>query len=157
MPGLDCPSYTAYLDGLIADGNGRPKRLPNVIALFEREAGDMAWRHHSEEPESRRKRDLVVRFAAVLGNYDYVFDWVFQQDGSIRVAVGATGVAEAKSVAEVTHDIVPGSATDGNGISKEPADAYGRFVDKNIVAVITITTSASGLTWTWTARRTLSS
>jgi Cu2+-containing amine oxidase len=72
--GLDCPEGAVYLDGLVADDEGRPKALPNVMCLFEREAGDMAWRHFSGEPESRRKRDLVVRSAAVLGNYDYVFE-----------------------------------------------------------------------------------
>jgi primary-amine oxidase len=76
----------------------------------------MAWRHHSEEPESRRKRDLVLRFAAVLGNYDYVFDWVFQQDGTIKVSVGATGVSEAKSVKQAT-------AIAGGGAAEERADA----------------------------------
>jgi Cu2+-containing amine oxidase len=54
----------------------------------------VAWRHASEEPESRHKRDLVVRSAAVLGNYDYVFDGTFHQDGTIRVSVGATGIAQ---------------------------------------------------------------
>ena len=75
-----------YLNGLVADDEGRPKAVPHVMCLFERETGDMAWRHFSEEPESRRKRDPAVRSAAVLGNYDYVFDWSFQQDGTIRVA-----------------------------------------------------------------------
>jgi primary-amine oxidase len=115
--GVDCPENSVYVDGLISTDAGRPKPVPNVICVFEREAGDMAWRHYSEEPDSRRKRDLVVRSAAVLGNYDYVFDWSFQQDGSIRVSVGATGIAEVKST------------------TTEQADAYGRFVDQNLVAV----------------------
>ena len=133
MRGRDCPENAVYSSGMVSDGDGRPKLRPDVICLFEREAGEIAWRHYSDEPESRRKRDLVVRFAAVLGNYDYIFDWIFQQDGSIRVVVGATGVAEAKSVAQATAETP--AVTNGGGDGKVPADAYGRFVDKNIVAV----------------------
>lgn len=128
MRGVDCPENSVYIDGLISGDQGRPKPVPNVICIFEREAGDMAWRHYSEEPESRRKRDLVVRSAAVLGNYDYVFDWSFQQDGSIRVSVGATGIAEVKSTTAARAD-------DPASPSVERADAYGRFVDHNIIAV----------------------
>jgi primary-amine oxidase len=135
IPGSDCPEYAVFTDGLVSDGNGRPRTTPNAICMYEREAGDMAWRHHSSEPASLRKRDLVVRFAAVLGNYDYIFDWVFQQDGSIRVSIGATGIAETKSVAQATALPVE-SSSGGNGDgSRSPADAYGRFVDKNVVAV----------------------
>jgi primary-amine oxidase len=133
LPGLDCPAWAVYLDALIANDEGRPKSIPNTLCLFEREPGEMAWRHFSDEPESRARRDLVIRSAAVLGNYDYVFDWVFQQDGAIRVAVGATGIAEAKSTAVPTADAQP--AISSGDSSPEPADAYGRFVDKHIVAV----------------------
>lgn len=42
----------------------------------------------------------MLRSAAVIGNYDYLLDWRFEQDGSIRGAVGATGVIEARAVAE---------------------------------------------------------
>ena len=132
LRGLDCPEAAVYFDGLISDDEGRPRAVPNVICLFEREAGDMAWRHFSDEPESRRKRDLVVRSAAVLGNYDYVFDWSFQQDGSIRVAVGATGIAEVKSTAVAKAGAQ--RATNG-GAPGDTADAYGRFVDQNLIAV----------------------
>jgi primary-amine oxidase len=130
--GMDCPDGATYLDGLVADDEGRPKAVPNVMCLFEREAGDMSWRHFSEEPESRRKRDLVVRSAAVLGNYDYVFDWSFQQDGTIRVAVGSTGIAEVKSTALARAD-APRS-TNGGSVA-DTADTYGRFVDQNLIAV----------------------
>jgi primary-amine oxidase len=130
--GLDCPDAATYLDGLIADDEGRPKTVSNVLCLFEREAGDVAWRHFSDEPESRRKRDLVVRTTAVIGNYDYVFDWTFQQDGSIRIAVGATGIVEVKSTAVAQADAP--RPTQGGGLA-DTADGYGRFVDQNLVAV----------------------
>jgi primary-amine oxidase len=72
-----------------------------------------------------------VRTAAVLGNYDYVFDWTFQQDGSIRVAIGATGIAEVKS-STVARVMSKGASS---GAAGEGADAYGRFVDQNLIAV----------------------
>ncbi len=145
---LDCPDNAVYLDGLVAQDNGRPQTRRDIICLFERDPGAMAWRHAlSPEPESRRQRDLVVRAAAVVGNYDYIFDWVFLQNGSIRVRVGASGEAEAKIVKEATADAPREElsdagethAGDGNGNGGGPAphapDAYGRFVDKHIVAV----------------------
>lgn len=140
LQGLDCPDHAVYIDALVAADNGRPQPVPRMICLFEREAGDIAWRHWSEEAgeggsESRAKRDLVVRSAAVLGNYDYVFDWVFQQNGAIQVAVGATGIAEVKTVAEQTALAYTGGTNGSNGHDGERPDAYGHFVDPQIVAV----------------------
>lgn len=132
LRGVDCPETASYLDSLIADDEGRPEAVPNALCVFEREAGDMAWRHVSDEPESRRKRDLVVRSAAVIGNYDYIFDWTFQQNGSIRVAVGATGITEVKSTAVARADAP--RATNGGSLA-DTADTYGRFVDQNLIAV----------------------
>ena len=143
LRGSDCPDNAVYLDGMVAQDNGRPQARRDVICLFERDPGSMAWRHAlPPEPQSRRQRDLVVRVAAVLGNYDYIFDWVFLQNGSIRVGVGASGEAEAKIVKEATADAPweelsdagETHAGDGNGNGGGPAphapDAYGRFVDK---------------------------
>lgn len=129
LRGLDAPDYAHYMDGLFMHDNGRPKHVPNLIAIFERESGDPSWRHNSSDmgPESRVKRDLVVRAAAVVGNYDYILDWVFQQDGSIVVRAGATGIAEAKST--IQKDAGEAASSDA------PDDAYGRFVDPHIVAV----------------------
>ncbi|GIS63258.1 MAG: hypothetical protein CM1200mP2_54830 [Planctomycetaceae bacterium] len=65
-------------------------------ALFEIDfPGAMSWRHWdslANHTESRSRRLLVLRMIATLGNYDYVFDWVFQQNGAIRVRVGSTGI-----------------------------------------------------------------
>jgi len=163
-PGVDCPDYATFLDMVVVTDSGRPTDVPNAVCIFERVTGDPAWRHRAETLEGRPKRDLVVRSAAVLGNYDYLFDWVFQQDGSIFVRVGATGITEAKPVGprnatmasvggdgEVRRGGDEGSgpsdvgsafrapAADNGasveGWNAEAADAYGRFVDDHIVAV----------------------
>ena len=142
LPGSDCPDHATFFDGLVAQDNGQPKTNKNILCLFEIEPGDMSWRHAGpNEPESRVERNLVVRVAAVIGNYDYIFDWVFQQSGSIRVRIGASGEAESKIVHEATSESAQEMhSTDGNGNGSHdgevpPPDAYGRFVDKHIVAV----------------------
>ncbi len=137
-PGIDCPDNARYLDFVVAGDNGRPSTVERTVCLFERYAGDAAWRHRDETAKGRPKRDLVVRFAAVLGNYDYYFDWTFQQDGSIRVAVGSTGIAEVKMVSErmaMAAGTNGESGSNGGTSEAAPADAYGRFVAENIVAV----------------------
>jgi len=125
LRGRDCPDYATYVDTVISNDKGRPRTLPDTICVFERETGDPAWRHWSAEmPDSRKSRDLVVRVGAVVGNYDYLLDWIFRQDGSIEVRVGATGILEVKTTKAK------------NALQAGPeADAYGRFVDRNIVAV----------------------
>ena len=125
MRDRDCPQHAVYFDEVRPGGNGRPYSVPRTICLFEREIGDPAWRHWSGKPESRAARDLVVRSAMTIGNYDYLLDWVFRQDGSIRVAIGATGIVEAKAAGVERAD---SKRNDG-------ADAYGHFVDRGVVAV----------------------
>lgn len=127
LRGRDCPDHAVYIDHVLAGDDGRPQDRPNMICVFERAAGDVAWRHFGDPAASRPARDLVVRMAAVLGNYDYLFDWVFQQNGSIRVGVGATGIAEAKAVIEADA-----AAPQTGGVAP---DAFGRFVAPHIVAV----------------------
>lgn len=126
-PGADCPDNAAYFDGFFIDPRGLPQRRPRSACLFERYAGDMAWRHMVERThnESRKRRDLVLRMVATIGNYDYVFDWIFFQDGAIKIAVGATGIDNVKGVLSRT------AAEDREGRD----GAYGRFVAENTVAV----------------------
>ena len=97
--GTDCPDNAVWLDLVIANERGCPiaGRMwhASSSALRETCSGDIARNRSSI---AVRGGDLVVRWIATLGNYDYVFDWALQQDGSIRGVVGATGVAEVKGV-----------------------------------------------------------
>ena len=158
--GLDCPDNSVYFDMVVAGDDGKPRVKPDVTCLFERLAGDVAWRKREEGSEdvkeSRPRRDLVLRMIAVLGNYDYVFDWVFRQDGTIEVVAGSTGIDMVKSVMQpvarssprgeavlASADPRAGAAASGSGspagvpeaASADRPDAYGRYIAENLVGI----------------------
>lgn len=125
-PGVDCPDYATFIDSVVPAGAGWPTDKPRVACIFERTGGDMIWRHGAE---GRPQRELVVRMAAMIGNYDYVVDWRFLPDGQIKVGLGATGIVETK-MSGAKDSTVAGT----NGPDSRP-DAFGRFVEPYVVAV----------------------
>jgi primary-amine oxidase len=111
-PGVDCPTNCSVFDAVFADSSGAPHVIPGAVALYEVDAG-YAWKHGEE---ARRARDLVLSFVATVGNYDYGFDWIFRQDGTLEVRVELTGVMAVKAIAG-GHD-----------------DPYSHMVARNIAA-----------------------
>jgi primary-amine oxidase len=105
--GIDCPSYARFFPVTMPQDDGEPIQTPDAICVFERAIGDPAWRHfeifeqgrNMVPAEGRPASELVVRSASEVGNYDYLIDYIFHQDGSIRIAVGATGLDAVKGVA----------------------------------------------------------
>lgn len=124
--GEDCPENAVYFDQRYANWKGIVQVKQRAACLFEQPAAAMAWRHDDGGVvESRRARELVLRTIGVFGNYDYVLDWIFNQDGSLRVRVGATGWDEAMAVASRN------AAEDPKG----EASRYGRFITEHMVAI----------------------
>ena len=120
-PGIECPAYGTYFNYVVVSEKGRPRERARAACLFERSAGDVAWRHGREGGlviEARAKRDLVLRMFMTAGNYDYLFDWVFQQDGTIKVSVGASGMDQTKGIT-----------------GKGNEDLYGRQIAPNLIGV----------------------
>ncbi len=101
-PGIDCPDYATFVSGTFYKESGQPFQRAQLACIFERTAGDASWRHMDDDGTiyGRPGRELVFRTVAVVGNYDYVLDYRFEQEGAIKIAVGATGVLEVKPVKE---------------------------------------------------------
>ena len=109
--GLDVPANAVLLDGLVAAAIPDPGLpviplpLSRVIGVFERLTGNPAWRHFEQFApgggayEGRAEVELVVRSIAQVGNYDYLLDWIFTQNGTIRGEIGLTGIDAPKAVA----------------------------------------------------------
>ncbi|NER81844.1 MAG: primary-amine oxidase [Leptolyngbya sp. SIO1D8] len=122
----DCPSTAVYLDAVFTDDRGQPYVQEDAACIFERYAGDPVWRHYNfanDQSTSRRDRELVVRFITVIGNYDYVFDWSFGENGTLKVKVGASGMEEVQAVPAMRFD-----TEDGTGVG------FGRMVAPQTMA-----------------------
>jgi primary-amine oxidase len=137
LAGVDCPSYATYFSGTFYHDNGTPYVRPQLACLFERVTGDPIWRHWDEDTyavSGRPTRELVFRTVATVGNYDYLFDWRFEQDDSITVGVGATGILEVKAVSDQRADTpqspsMVGKDTDGKEVM------FGQLIAPGISAV----------------------
>jgi primary-amine oxidase len=127
-PGIDCPDTASFLPADFANDKGEPFTTPNAVCIFERSGGDPIWRHFeaiNQTYEGRANVELVVRMAAAIGNYDYLFDWIFNDAAEIEVRVGATGIDALKGVA--AKNMIDASAGDDT--------RFGTLVAPNLVAV----------------------
>lgn len=123
-PGKDAPMNAVFLDATIADSSGAPMVIPNAIAVFERYAGPEYKHQEMGKPNiSAERRELVVRWISTVGNYDYMFDWVFAENGTIGINAGATGIEAVKGVK---------SRTMKDATAKDDTK-YGTLIDHNIV------------------------
>ncbi|MGB7305246.1 MAG: hypothetical protein WBD13_13275 [Burkholderiaceae bacterium] len=131
--GIDCPRYATFLPAVVHQDNGTPLEIPDAICIFERNIGDPAWRHfevfaqseNSFTPtEGRPATELVFRSASEVGNYDYLIDYVFHQNGRIDIMVGSTGLDAVKGVASQSM----------NDASAQADTQYGTLIAPNLVA-----------------------
>jgi primary-amine oxidase len=99
-PGLDCPENCNVFDAVVADEAGEPQVIPGAVAIYERDAG-VSWKHGDNV---RRARELVVGYLTQPGNYEYGFDWIFHQDGTLEMRAALTGIMAVKAVADGAHD-----------------------------------------------------
>jgi primary-amine oxidase len=99
-PGVDCPRNCAVFPATVASESGEPHEIPAAVGLYERETS-ISWKHGDE---TRRARDLVLFYSSQAGNYEYGFQYIFHQDGSLEVKALLTGIMSVKSVPDGAHD-----------------------------------------------------
>jgi primary-amine oxidase len=96
----DYPANARLFDTVLANSAGEVLEFPRTVALYERDGG-LLWKHTDYtvgHREARRARQLVLTYVATAGNYEYAFDWVFHQDGTLEVVVLMTGIMATKGV-----------------------------------------------------------
>lgn len=128
VEGVDCPGGARFLAPVLPTETGRPYVASRRVCLFERKLDYPLWRHSESLNGTfagRSGRELVVRSIATVGNYDYLLDYVFDENGAFRIEVGATGYPAVKGV--IAENMAsPTAATD---------TATGTLVDRQLVAV----------------------
>ncbi len=99
-PLTDAPNNATFFDAVLADDKGLPFEIPRAVALYERDGG-LLWKHYDDKlkrNQSRRARQLVLAWIATVGNYEYGFNWVFHQDGTLEMEVILSGFVETKAL-----------------------------------------------------------
>lgn len=95
---LSCP----YLD----DTSGEVSVIENCIALYERDGGTL-YKHYdasTAEGYGKRSREMVVAFSCTIGNYDYIFQYVFKMGGNIDIDIRATGMVLSRATIQAKND-----------------------------------------------------
>ena len=103
----DVPDNATLFPAILATERGNAQTRSRAVALYERDGG-VLWKHvdyQTNRNESRRARQLVLSYFANVGNYEYGFNWVFHQDGTLEMEVLLTGIMSVKGVvAAANHD-----------------------------------------------------
>ncbi|KAK6227466.1 copper amine oxidase [Colletotrichum tabaci] len=92
--GCDCLGHIKYFDGWLSTSAGEPLRMPNVVCCHEVDDG-ILWKHTNFRTGNAvvaRSRVLVLQTIITVSNYEYIFLFLFQQDGSVSYEVRATGI-----------------------------------------------------------------
>lgn len=108
-PGVDCPEGAHYLKantwyhmenggGAVANVSSPFEFMPACV--FEWDEDHTIWRHmeNADPPHVRGlvRRTVVVRFVCTVGNYDYISDVKFREDGEIEVHTRFAGYLETR-------------------------------------------------------------
>ncbi|KAJ6497511.1 copper amine oxidase [Mycena sanguinolenta] len=101
--GCDCLGKIHYLPGAFVKHDGTPHVIQNCICIHEEDAG-VLWKHTDFRPGGRaqtvRRRRLVVSMVCTLANYEYIFNYMFYQDGSIEMEIRLTGILQVYIAAD---------------------------------------------------------
>ncbi|TDZ31391.1 Copper amine oxidase 1 [Colletotrichum spinosum] len=92
--GCDCLGHIKYFDGWLSTSAGEPLKMPNVVCCHEVDDG-ILWKHTNFRTGNAvvtRSRVLVLQTIITVSNYEYIFLFYFQQDGSVFYEVRATGI-----------------------------------------------------------------
>ncbi|XP_030234116.1 retina-specific copper amine oxidase isoform X1 [Gadus morhua] len=93
--GVDCPYDATYITTHRYMDVSAPVRYKNSICVFEHNTGQPLRRHFSDFFSNSYgglvNSALVFRTITAIGNYDYMWDFVFYQNGALEAKVHATG------------------------------------------------------------------
>lgn len=101
VPGVDCPETAVFLDADFLTNTQDPWRIKNSVCIFENTGNIPLRRHYTNFPGGYSgyaglvDYHLIVRTITNIWNYDYIFDYIFHQNGAVQVRVSATGYVQA--------------------------------------------------------------
>lgn len=110
IKGVDCPHDAEYIKDIATmhvipnkfgklDSNVDDAIGAATVCVFEDDRADTLWRHttlNTKQSDGVHHSSLVVRHVTTVGNYDYITDFRFGLDGSIKIGFNFAGFCEIR-------------------------------------------------------------
>lgn len=100
--GIDCPEIAHFVDLYHYFDTDKPLRHRNALCIFEMNTAIPLRRHFDSDYQGGynfygglENNVLVLRTTSTVYNYDYIWDFLFYQNGVVEVKVSATGYIHA--------------------------------------------------------------
>lgn len=97
-PGIDCPEIATFIDLYHYYDTDKPTRYKNALCIFEMTTAVPLRRHFNSNFKGGYNfyagldsTVLVLRTTSTVYNYDYIWDFIFYQNGVAEVKMSATG------------------------------------------------------------------
>jgi primary-amine oxidase len=137
--GKDLPGNAVTLDAVFpTESLELSKDYPNRVFIYERDGGGL-FAHTQPEDGSRiyaRAKELVMGFVATVGNYDYLYKWVFREDGAFSFEAELHGLILNKTIKDETCQVCAVQATQGPGTYLAQGDQrFGTIVSPQIAGI----------------------
>jgi primary-amine oxidase len=138
-PGKELPVNAVSIDAVLPDTKLEASPdFPSRVFLFERDGGAL-FAHTQDEGGHRvyaRAKELVIGFIATVGNYDYIYQWVFRQDASFGFEAELEGLILNKTVDDGTCQVCDNEAAAGPGTYRAKGEqAFGTLVSPQVLGV----------------------
>ncbi len=137
-PGKELPDNALVLDAVLPGTALETLAEPNRVFFYEREHG--ALFAHVQASDKRhiyaRAKELVAGYVTNVGNYDYIFQWVFRLDGSFGFEGELQGLILNKTIRDVTCEVCEREAQGGPGTYESTGDQeFGTLVSPQMLGV----------------------
>ncbi|KAF7697755.1 retina-specific copper amine oxidase [Silurus meridionalis] len=113
--GVDCPYSATYVDVYRYIDINATQLFRNAICVFEHDLGRPLRRHFSDFFQNSygglTNSALYIRTITAIGNYDYIWDFIFYESGTVEARVHATGYISSSYK-------VPGSLKYGHQVAE---------------------------------------
>lgn len=97
-PGIDCPEIATFVDLYHYFDTDSPKRYKSALCIFEMTTSVPLRRHFNSNFQGGYNfyagldsSVLVLRTISTVYNYDYIWDFIFYQNGVMETKMSATG------------------------------------------------------------------
>ena len=111
---------------------------PNRVFFYERDGGAL-FAHTQTSDGSRiyaRAEELVIGFLSTVGNYDYLYKWVFRQDGTFGFESELHGEILNRTIADTACKVCNTQTEKGPGTYTAEGDQrFGTLVSPQVLGI----------------------